>query len=62
MTRLLTVTIPAWITLAVEVPDNATKLQIDDAIEDVCPKYPEVKRGENFDPSDYTILEDEPVG
>jgi hypothetical protein len=57
--RRITVNHHATITTVIEVPDDATREQITEAVVEEVPKYPTVKAGENFDPEDFTILEDE---
>lgn len=55
--KLVHVAIPASVTLTVEVADDATDEQIAEAVEEACPKYPEIKAGQHFDPSEFNILE-----
>lgn len=59
--RLITYTIPANVNGTVEVADDATVEDVRQAVRDDCPKYVQVKAGENFDPDDFDILEDESV-
>lgn len=59
--RLITYTIPANINGSVEVADDASLEDIRQAVRDDCPKYVELKAGQNFDTDDFGILDDESV-
>lgn len=58
--RIITASIPASVTVNVEVEDSATDAEVAAALVDAVPKYPEIKAGQDFDPEDFTILSDEP--
>ena len=58
--REIEVRIPASVYLTVEVADDATADDIAAAVEDRCPKYPEIKAGQHFDVAEFEILTDTP--
>lgn len=57
--KRLYIRIPASVYLYVEVADDASDDAIKAAVVEECPKYPEVKAGQNFDPEEYDVLDEE---
>lgn len=56
--RTITAVIKAYVDVSIEVADDATEAQVAEAIVEACPKYPDLKAGESFDPADFSIVDD----